>query len=90
MTYCMTGYVDKARELMNELKEKSLTQYIGNTFTAFSAAYLDGLDEAFNYLEKAYTDHDPIILMLKYQPLVPPILKEDPRFQQFLDKVGFP
>ncbi len=75
---------------MNELKEKSLKEYVANTFTAFSAAYLDGLDKAFDYLEKAYHDHDPILLMLKYQPSVPAALKEDPRFQKFLDKIGFP
>jgi adenylate cyclase len=90
LTYCITGNLDKARSLMDELKEKALTGYIANTFTAFSVAYLDGLDEAFNYLEKAFADHDPLLLMLKHQPLVPSILKQDPRYQGFLERIGFP
>ena len=46
---------------------------------------LEGLDIAFEYLDKAYLDHDPILLTLKYMPWVPAALKEDPRFQIFLD-----
>ena len=90
VTYCITGHFDKARILMDELKDKSVKGYVANTFTAFSAAYLDGVDEAFNYLEKAFGDRDPILLMIKYQPSVPAILKKDPRFQKFLDRIGFP
>ena len=73
-----------------ELKEKSLKEYVANTFTAYSASCLDDLDTAFEYLDKAYRDHDPILLMLKYQPSVPAALKKDPRYQQFLDRIGFP
>jgi len=90
IAHCIMGNFNTACELMDELKEKSLKGYIANTFVAFASAYLDGTDKAFEYLEKACEDHDPILLMLKYQPLVPPALKEDPRYQQFLDRIGFP
>jgi len=75
---------------MDEIKEKSKKGYVTKTFTASSAAYVDGLDKAFEYLEEAYEDHDPVLLTLKYQPWVPAALKADPRFQKFLDKIGFP
>jgi hypothetical protein len=75
---------------MDELEERSLKGYVANTFTAFSATYLDGLDKAFDHLEKAYDDRDPILLMIKYQPSVPAALKKDPRFQKFLERIGFP
>ena len=75
---------------MNELQEKRQKEYVANTFTASSAAYLDDLDTAFDYLEKAYNDRDPILLALKYQHWVPATLKENPRFQNFLQKIGFP
>ena len=39
--YCLTGRSDKARVLMNELKEKSKSEYVANTFTAISSAYLN-------------------------------------------------
>ncbi|OQP56838.1 hypothetical protein A3860_09650 [Niastella vici] len=88
-TYCITGRTDKARVLMNELKERSQSEYVANTLTAISAAYLNDLDEAFDYLEKAYDDRDPILVMLKYEQWVPATLRADPRFQLFLDRIGF-
>jgi adenylate cyclase len=90
LNYCLTGNFDKAGILMNELKEKSQREYVAHAFTALSATFLAGPDKAFEYLEKAYDDHDPILLMIKYLPSVPPALKEDPRFQRFLNKIGFP
>jgi TolB-like protein/class 3 adenylate cyclase/Tfp pilus assembly protein PilF len=88
--YCLTGRFEKARILMNELKERSKTEYVANTFTGLSAAYLDDLDEAFDYLEKAYGDRDPILIMLKYERWVPAVLRDDPRFQNLLARIGFP
>lgn len=90
LTHCITGNFTKARKLMDELKEKSSKGYVANTFVAFAAAWLEGSDSAFEYLEKACADHDPILLMLKYQPLVPPAMKQDPRYQQYLHRIGFP
>jgi len=89
-TYCLTGRSDEARVLMDGLKEKSKSEYVANTFTAISAGYLNDTDEAFDYFEKAYIDRDPILLMLKYVQWVPAAVREDPRFQNLLDRIGFP
>lgn len=89
-TYCMTGRFEEAGKLMNELKERSLKEYITKTFTGISAAYLGNLDEAIDYLEKAYNDRDPILIMLKYEHWVPAALRDDPRFQNILERIGFP
>ena len=88
--YCLTGNIDKARSLMNELKERAEKEYIAKTFTAVSAAYLGDLDEAFDYLEKAYNDRDPILLNIRYEKWGPPQFRNDPRFQKLLEKIGFP
>ena len=90
MSYCKIGQDGKALHLMNDLKERSKTEYIASAFTGLSAAYLNGPDEAFEYLEKAYSNRDPFLLTLRYEHWVPEILKEDPRFQQLLQKIGFP
>jgi len=87
---CLTGHLEKARVLMNDLKERSKTEYLSSAFAALSAAYLNELDEAFEYLEKAYDDRDPLVILLKYEPWVPAVLKDDPRFQKFLKRIGFP
>lgn len=88
--YCLTGKLEEARMLMNELKERSLKEYIGNTFTGISAAYLNDLDVAFDYFEKAFHEREPVILTLKYESWIPDTLKNDPRFQKLLDRIGFP
>jgi len=88
--YHLTGNDEKARALMAELKEREKTEYIAKTFTAVSAAYLGNLDEAFDYLDKAYEDRDPILLNLKYEKWGPPEFRNDPRFQIMLERVGYP
>ena len=75
---------------MNELEERSKKEYIAYTFYAMSAACLDGLDIAFEFLDKAFNDRDPVLLAIKYETWVPDIVKKDPRYQQLLDRIGFP
>lgn len=45
---------------------------------------------AFHYLEKAYNDRDPQLAQIKYAPYVPASLRNDARFQNLLDRIGFP
>ncbi len=88
--YCLTGKTGEARSLMNELKVRSEKEYIAKAFTALSAAYLGETEEAFDFLEQAYMDRDPILLNLKYENWGPSWFREDPRFQELLGKLGFP
>ncbi|MFN2439390.1 MAG: hypothetical protein ABR503_09345 [Chitinophagaceae bacterium] len=75
---------------MEELKRRSATEYIGCTYFGLSAAWLGDVDTAFEYLEKAYIDCDPILTSVKYSPYVPVQVKNDQRFQNLLDRIGFP
>jgi adenylate cyclase len=88
--YCLIGKYDEANELLNELKERSQKEYIGNTLMALSFAYFNKLDEAFEYLDKAYNDRDPMILTIKYLDWSHPSMRNDPRYQKMLDAIGFP
>jgi pentatricopeptide repeat protein len=88
--YCGNGNFEEARELMNELNKRSVTEYIAGTHFGISAACLGDLDKAFEYLQKAYDDRDPILVQLKHSPAVPAGLRNDPRFQNLLNKIGFP
>ncbi len=88
--YCGNGNFEVARELMTELEKRSVTEYIAGTYFGLSAAYLGDLDAALNHLEQAYNDRDPILITLKYSPAVPASLKNDPRFQNLLNRIGFP
>ncbi len=89
-TYCIIMYFDNARDLMNELKERSTSEYIAKTFTGLSAAYLNDMEEAFGFPEQAFIDRDPILSMLKYDQGVPPSLRKDRRFKKLLERIGFP
>lgn len=88
--YCVSGRIVEAQLLMNELKERSGTEYIAKTFTALSAAYLANLNEAFELLHNAMEERDPILVMLRYEPWVPLSLRNDARFTEVLEKIGFP
>jgi adenylate cyclase len=86
--YCLSGQSEKAAVLMKELKERSKTEYVASALTAISAAYLDQMDEAFEYLEKAYHERDPILVMLQYDHWSPTKLKDDPRFHSLFKRIG--
>ncbi len=88
--YCGNRNMEGARALMEELKARSRSEYIAGTYLANSAAWLGDIDSALIYLEQAWHDHDPILSHVKHDRNVCPALKADPRFQQFLDRVGFP
>jgi adenylate cyclase len=88
--YASNGNVEEARELMTELEKRSVTEYIAGTHFGLSAAYLGDLDTALKYLEKAFDDRDFTLITLKYLPCVPASLRNDPRFQNLLDRIGFP
>ncbi len=90
-TYCLNNEFEKAVPLMAELKERSSKEYIAKTFTGISAAYLKNLDEAFDYLEKAFEDKDPVLLALKYEKRWgPSAFRNDQRFHDLLGRIGFP
>ena len=89
-TYCITGRLAEAEKLMQELVDRSSREYITKTFTGLSAAYMGNLDEAIVFLDKALQDHDPTLIMLKHEQWVPVPLRNDPRFQHILAKIGFP
>jgi adenylate cyclase len=90
VAYCKNGEVEKARPLFAEMKGKCQQQDIGFTGTGIAAAHLQELDEAMDFLEKAFTAHDPLLLALKYDYWVPANLKADLRFQKLIDRIGFP
>ena len=75
---------------MEEQKQRAEHEYIASTLTGIASAYLDDLDEAFNYLNKAYADKEPLLLSLKYQAFIPDNLRADKRFKSLLEKIGFP
>lgn len=88
--YCNNGNFKEAHALMDELMERSSKEYVAGTYAGLSAAHLGNINLAIELLQRAVYDYDPVLITLKYSPLIPPPLKEDPRFAEILKKIGFP
>ncbi len=88
--YCNNQNFEEATKLKNELDARSVTEHIGQTYFGISAAYLGDLNTAFRSLENAYDNLDAHILTIKRAPYVPALLRNDSRFQNLLDRIGFP
>ena len=46
------------------------------------------LDQAFEYIEKAYRDHSPFLLDFDRHPVYHDLMKSDPRYEELLKKMG--
>jgi pentatricopeptide repeat protein len=90
LTYCCMGNMEQARMLYNEMKQKPPGVYTGYASEALATAFLEGVDEALIYFEKAYEERDPVLLTLKYNDVVSPALRQDIRFQSLLERINFP
>ena len=85
-----TGFLRRRIEENRDPSGSVFTIANGSGFiVATCYAALGNKDDAFAALNKAYEDHENPVLLLKVYPLFDP-LRDDPRFQELLKKVGFP
>jgi adenylate cyclase len=89
--YTTKGSLEQARDVMDDLKIKLKEgKYVSSCIMSFASGFLGDLDEAMNWLEKAYDQHDAYLCILKYYPFMPAKLRQDRRFTSFLNKMNFP
>ncbi len=81
---------EEIKELINELKERASREYISAFNMALAHAWIDEIDQAIDYLEKAYDEREPILLTIKTWPNVPANLKDDPRCKEIIQRIKFP
>ena len=70
---------------MNELKQKYVSPY----FIALVYVGLGEKDQAFAWLEKAYQERHPYLILIKVEPVFD-VLRSDPRFQDLVQRIGLP
>ena len=91
VAYYHTNNDDMVKSLLAELKKKSQKSPVGSPAFYISRTYaqVGEIDLAFEWLNRAYEAHEVEMVWLKVEPLFEP-LRSDPRWQEMLDKVGFP
>jgi TolB-like protein/DNA-binding winged helix-turn-helix (wHTH) protein/Tfp pilus assembly protein PilF len=82
-----SGRKQEARNLLEELKERSEHHYISPYLIALVQIGLGERDEAIASLEQGYTNRDQWMMYLKVDPRMDD-LRSDPRFKDLLRRVG--
>ncbi len=85
--YARSGDIDKANEILRTLL--SGEEYVSAGELAILYGALGDKEAAFASLEKGYVGHDLQLQFLYADPAFDP-LRDDPRFQDLLRRVGFP
>ena len=89
--YTAKGSLEKANAVMKDLKMKLKEgKYVSSCIMSFASGFVGNIDEAMNWLEKAYEEHDAYLCILKYYPFMPAKLRQDSRFNSFISKMNFP
>jgi len=91
IAYYNTDQQSISDDLLEELKQMSQESSVGSPafYIAMLYAQMREIDTAFKWLDKAYQEHEVEMYWLKVEPPFEP-LRSDPRWQEMLDKVGFP
>jgi hypothetical protein len=87
-TYGVSGKREDAQRILDQLMEMSKRFYVPRTFIAAVYVGLGDKDQAFQWLEKAYSERDDLL----YLKVAPPWsrLESDPRFTSLVRRVGLP
>jgi serine/threonine protein kinase/Tfp pilus assembly protein PilF len=87
--YALAGQRDEAEAVLRQLKSLSDQRYVSPVDMAMLHVGLDNIDQAIEYLEKAYEEHADRMSWIKVHPVFDP-LRSDPRFQAILQRMNFP
>jgi len=83
----LAGNAAEARKALNILTQMQKTRLVPELYLAAIHVGLGEKDEAFNFLEIAYQKREDRLIYLRVEPMADPI-RSDPRFAQFLAKIG--
>jgi tetratricopeptide (TPR) repeat protein len=87
--YALQGRRREAIEIVEQLQQASAARHIDPHYVADIYIALGDKDLAFTWLDKAYEEHSPTIVMLKVDPKYDPI-RSDRRFSALMRRIGIP
>jgi tetratricopeptide (TPR) repeat protein len=85
--YAVAGKTGEARQVLNQLLERSRQSYVSPYYIALIYAGLGEKDEVFEWLEKAYDERESYFNLFKVEPVFDS-LRTDPRYLSLLKRVG--
>jgi len=88
-TLAAAGRRTEAVQTLDELTELATHRYVAPYFIAGIHVGLRENDRAIEYLEKSYEEHSHWLIYLHIDPSMDGV-REDPRFQNLLSRVGLP
>jgi TolB-like protein/predicted Zn-dependent protease len=83
------GRKDRAREVLNELKDTAQRGYVKPYFMAMAHAALDERDAAFELFERSFAERDHWLIWFCTEPKLAP-LRSDPRFIKLTRRLNNP
>ena len=87
--YAISGKKNEAQNMLSRLKELSSGHYVQPSYIAMLYAGLGDRDQAFEWLEKAFTIRDDRLVFVMTDPLMDSI-SGDSRFQDLARRIGLP
>src|SRR6266568_4813210 len=87
--YSIAGQRDSAERLLGELVAAEKQQYVRYIFLAQAAVGLGINEQTLDWLEKAYEQHDPLLVFLKADPRFES-MSRSPQFRELLSRIGLP
>jgi len=85
--YSYSGKRDQAEKVLHQLRELSKQRYVSPFYIALIYLGIGQKNQAFEWLEKAFDEHDHAMETLKVDPMLDSI-RSDPRFKALLKKMG--
>jgi tetratricopeptide (TPR) repeat protein len=85
--YAVAGKQAEALKVVDELKQLSQQRYVAPYFIAVIYVGLKNNGEAFAWLEKAYQERHPYLILMDVEPVFDPI-RDDSRFVSLKRRVG--
>ncbi len=88
-SYGKAGRTQEAQQILDDLTSLAKCKYVAPHFFAGIHIGLGENDRALDYLEKSYADHSHWLIYLHIDPVMDD-LRDEPRFQDLLKRVGVP
>jgi len=88
-TYAISGEKEKAEKIFHEMKQRKKDKYVKSWLIVLIAMGMDDVKTVFEWLDKAYEEHDSLLPRITYFPEFDPI-RSDPRYKTLLKKMGLP